>query len=153
VGSIAEFLLTTRTGVGLTNGVVNTASQLAQQDAQHPFKATNVVFSFATGYAGVGGGMGWNVAVNIAAGAANAQVNNWVYTGSNDSVIGSAVTNGIAGGSGYLTGAWVGSRGEIGRYQYLLPVVSGNVAGAGIGEVVSAILNYEPKPNSETKKE
>jgi hypothetical protein len=152
VGSIAEFILTTRTGVGLTNGVVNTASQLAQQDAQHPFKATNVVFSFATGYAGVGGGMGWNVAVNIAAGAANTQVNNWIYANSNDSVIGGALASGFAGGSGYLTGTKIGDIGAKDGLQYLGPVVWGNFLGASAGEGVNWIFGNLQDDNSKGEK-
>jgi hypothetical protein len=45
-----------------------------------------------------------NVAVNIAAGAANTQANSRIYANSNDSVNGGALASGFAGGSGYLMG-------------------------------------------------
>ncbi|HET7329512.1 hemagglutinin repeat-containing protein [Dyella sp.] len=138
--TLLQYMLTTRTGVGVASGAIDAASQLIQKKPDESFYWTNVGMSVLTGYLGVGGGLGWNTALNASGGAVQAQLNNWIY-GQNNNVLYSGLNSGIAGAAGYGFGGFATSGLNKQFQNSLTPVIGGNAASSTASEAVGTFMN------------
>jgi len=161
VSTALGYALATRAGTGAISGAIDAGAQLMSGE---PFKWTNVVISTATGALGVGGGIRWNMAINVSAGFVQTGLNNQIY-GTNDNVFVGAVTSGVAAGVGYGVGSLIAnglSSAPLSRIlianglasrelsKTLVPVIGGNTASPIAYELTGASLNpsspQDPNP-------
>ena len=150
VGSMLEYMLTTRTGTAATGAVVNTGAQMMRNDGHVNF--VEVGTAAAAAYLGLGRGFWLNTALGGGASVVNTEYGN-LADGKDDNVWLSAGTGALTTGVGYqfghFTTKWLSNEGS----GALGPVITGNVSGSLMKKVAGAVVQKSDDDDSKDNKE
>jgi filamentous hemagglutinin len=125
-GALGSGAWASPTGTGVISAGISAASQYYQTGT---LNWVEVAIAAISGGIGAHGGLGWNVFINSAGGAAGAAINNEVYGKSDSILVGGAIS-----GAGSVIGYGAGKILDVGFGGFLKPTINGNSSWADVGK-------------------